>query len=443
MGPARVDPRAVPPAQRPVGISDGPRRRPRPRPPVRLEGAVDAGGRGARGDADGRGGRRAYRGRVRDVLVVDLTTDTIDGIMLVDSMVAAASCGASGRWASTRTSRPTFRTALARPASTSWSRDRVWRGRARSSSGASPRGRRPDRPGHRRLERHRRGHRAAHRPRAGLAARRSSPGARSASARSPRSSARATVVAADLTEEARPRACAARSRASTAGLHLLVNNAGAAWRARFGEGGWENVRRHMELNFDAACASPRRCCRCCGRAHRARSSTSSSTAGRVARGDSGAYSRRKFALAGWTDALHLEERATACTSGLVLPGFVATEGFPQRELVDSAPLAGWSPRPTRWPTRSRRRAPAARPSATCRARTGWPPRPARSPRGSCAGPARRRRGDDARHRRRPPAWTSIRAAPQATNKGDQWKSGARRPTSRNSLGRSSSSSSSA
>src|SRR3712207_8534831 len=34
-------------------------------------------------------------------------------------------------------------------------------------------------------------------------------------------------------------------------LHLLVNNAGAAWRANFAEGGHANVRRHMELNFDA------------------------------------------------------------------------------------------------------------------------------------------------------------------------------------------------
>jgi short-subunit dehydrogenase len=61
-----------------------------------------------------------------------------------------------------------------------------------------------------------------------------------------------------------------------------------------------------------------------------------STAGRVARGNSGGYSASKFALCGWSDALHLEERAHGVHVGIVLPGFVATEGFPQRELVESA-----------------------------------------------------------------------------------------------------------
>ena len=61
---------------------------------------------------------------------------------------------------------------------------------------------------------------------------------------------------------------------------------------------------------------------------------------RVARGNSGAYSAAKFALAGWTDALHIEERPHGVHVGLVLPGFVVTEGFPQKELVDN--------RRTRW-----------------------------------------------------------------------------------------------
>ena len=39
---------------------------------------------------------------------------------------------------------------------------------------------------------------------------------------------------------------------------------------------------------------------------------------------------------GWSDALHLEEREHGVHVGLVLPGFIATEGFPQRELLDRA-----------------------------------------------------------------------------------------------------------
>src|ERR1700750_947687 len=58
----------------------------------------------------------------------------------------------------------------------------------------------------------------------------------------------AKVVAVDLTDADAP---ARVADAVGDELHLLVNNAGAAWRGRFGDTGWEHVRRHMELNFDA------------------------------------------------------------------------------------------------------------------------------------------------------------------------------------------------
>ena len=58
-----------------------------------------------------------------------------------------------------------------------------------------------------------------------------------------------------------------------------------------------------------------------------------STAGRVARGGTGAYSASKFALVGWSDSLWAEERSHGVHVGLVLPGFIATEGFPQAELL--------------------------------------------------------------------------------------------------------------
>jgi short-subunit dehydrogenase len=66
----------------------------------------------------------------------------------------------------------------------------------------------------------------------------------------------------------------------------------------------------------------------------------SSTAGRVARAGSGAYSASKFALAGWSDALWAEERPHGVHVGLVLPGFIATEGFPQAELT-AKPWTRW------------------------------------------------------------------------------------------------------
>ena len=61
----------------------------------------------------------------------------------------------------------------------------------------------------------------------------------------------ASFVAVDLTAPDAP----ARVREHVEGLGdplgLLVNNAGAAWRATFADGGYENVRRTMEVNFDA------------------------------------------------------------------------------------------------------------------------------------------------------------------------------------------------
>jgi short-subunit dehydrogenase len=115
-------------------------------------------------------------------------------------------------------------------------------------------------------------------------------------------------------------------------LHLLVNNAGAAWRSSFADGGYENVRRTMELNFDALvrlteALLPRL---------RASAPSSlvnvSSVAGRVGLAKTGAYAASKFALAGWTEALRLEEAGNGVHVGLVLPGFIRTEGFPQKEV---------------------------------------------------------------------------------------------------------------
>jgi short-subunit dehydrogenase len=144
----------------------------------------------------------------------------------------------------------------------------------------------------------------------------------------------ATVVEADLTDPDAPARIAETVEREHGRLDLLVNNAGAAWRATFQEGGWENVRRHMELDFDAQVRLTEALLPILRRSAPSAIVNVSSTSGRVARPRSGAYSAAKFALAGWSDSLHLEEKPNGVHVGLVLPGFVATEGFPQRELVE-------------------------------------------------------------------------------------------------------------
>jgi uncharacterized protein len=147
----------------------------------------------------------------------------------------------------------------------------------------------------------------------------------------------AKIIAADLTDAEAP---AKIADAVGDRLDLLVNNAGGAWRGRFHETGWANVQRHMELNFDAVVRLTEALLPALRNSAPSSIVNVASTAGRVARGNSGAYSAAKFAVAGWTDALHLEEKPHGVHVGLVLPGFVATEGFPQKELVDN--------RRTRW-----------------------------------------------------------------------------------------------
>jgi uncharacterized protein len=152
----------------------------------------------------------------------------------------------------------------------------------------------------------------------------------------------ASYVAVDLTAEDAPERVRSFLQDDQGGaLHLLVNNAGAAWRGRFDEKGWENVRRHMELNFDAQVRLTEALLPLLRASAPSAIVNVSSVAGRVGRANSGAYSAAKFAFAGWTEALHLEERPHGVHVGNVLPGFVATEGFPQQELRDK-PLTRWA-----------------------------------------------------------------------------------------------------
>jgi len=144
----------------------------------------------------------------------------------------------------------------------------------------------------------------------------------------------ATYVAADLTAEEAPGRVREHLVQQHGGrLDLLVNNAGAAWRGSFGESGYANVHRHMELNFDAVVRLTEALLPLLRAAAPSAIVNVSSTAGRVARGGSGAYSASKFALAGWSDSLYLEEAPHGVHVGLVLPGFITTEGFPQAELM--------------------------------------------------------------------------------------------------------------
>src|SRR5947209_18634874 len=55
----------------------------------------------------------------------------------------------------------------------------------------------------------------------------------------------ASVIAVDLTEADAPAKVREALEREHGQLHLLVNNAGAAWRGTFADTGWENLEQHM------------------------------------------------------------------------------------------------------------------------------------------------------------------------------------------------------
>ncbi len=160
----------------------------------------------------------------------------------------------------------------------------------------------------------------------------------------------ATVIAIDLLRDDAPERVLEVVEREHGQLHLLINNAGAAWRGRFADTGWANVERHMKLDFEAPVRLTEALLPLLRRTAAARVGGASdrhvaivnvaSTAARVSRPNSGAYSASKFALAGWSDALYGEEQKHGVHVGLVLPGFVKTEGFPARELL-AKPHTRW------------------------------------------------------------------------------------------------------
>ena len=150
----------------------------------------------------------------------------------------------------------------------------------------------------------------------------------------------ATALALDLLDDDAPARARAYVDEQHGRLDLLVNNAGAGGRGGFAETGYAMVRRTMALNFDAQVRLTEALLPLLRSSAPSAIVNVASTAGRVGRPGVGAYSAAKAALAIWSDSLRAEERPHGVHVGTVMPGFIPTEGFPQRELA--------AKRSTRW-----------------------------------------------------------------------------------------------
>jgi short-subunit dehydrogenase len=177
----------------------------------------------------------------------------------------------------------------------------------------------------------------------------------------------ATVFAADLVDPQTPARIAEFVEREFGGLNLLVNNAGARWAVDFEQGGWENVERHLRVNFEAPVrlveallpllrrtaagggplttpsATGRQSATFAGKPLKAPVAVVNvtSTSAKISRVATGGYSASKAALGAWSDSLFLEERRHGVHVSNVMPGFIATEGFPQAELVANR-LTRWA-----------------------------------------------------------------------------------------------------
>ena len=151
----------------------------------------------------------------------------------------------------------------------------------------------------------------------------------------------ATWVAADLTGDDAPRRVQEKVESQLGRLDLLVNNAGGnRTRGDFAELGYAYVSEVMELNFDAQLRLTEALLPVLRHSAPSAIVNVSSIAGRVSRPGMAAYHASKFALSGWSDSLHLEEKRHGVHVGTVYPGFVKTEGFPQDQLTGRA-LTRW------------------------------------------------------------------------------------------------------
>lgn len=142
-------------------------------------------------------------------------------------------------------------------------------------------------------------------------------------------------VPADLTDADAPARVREAVEREGGRLELLVNNAGAEWRSTFAEGGYANVRQTMDVNFDAVVRLTEALLPLLRASTPSSIVNVSSVAGRVGLPANSAYAASKFALAGWSEAVGIEEQPHGVHLGLVLPGYVSTEGFPHRRLRKS------------------------------------------------------------------------------------------------------------
>jgi short-subunit dehydrogenase len=145
------------------------------------------------------------------------------------------------------------------------------------------------------------------------------------------------VEVCDVGERTEVEALAARLLERHPSIHLLVNNAGIPARRPFHEVDLDLVDEVSRVNYLGGVWMTRsllpglRLPAGAGRAHVV---NVVSIAGAVAFAPSGAYTAAKHAQLAFSRSLQASLRGSAIDVHTILPGYVQTEGFPQRQLLE-------------------------------------------------------------------------------------------------------------
>lgn len=138
----------------------------------------------------------------------------------------------------------------------------------------------------------------------------------------------------DVSNREDVRGLAAHVRATYGRLDVLINNAGfAGGEGMTGPDSIDEIEEVMATNFFGAVYCTGEMFDLLASSVPAHIVNVASMAGRLAAPGNSTYAASKFALVGWTEALQpdLAERGIYLSS--VEPGFVPTEGFPQKNLA--------------------------------------------------------------------------------------------------------------
>lgn len=143
-----------------------------------------------------------------------------------------------------------------------------------------------------------------------------------------------SFVVTDVSNRDQVRALASHVRATYGRLDVLINNAGFAGRPGFtGPESIEDIERVIATNFFGAVYCTAELLPLLEGSAPSHVVNVASMAGRVATPGVSTYVASKFALVGWTESLYpeLAERGVYLSS--IEPGFIPTEGFPQKSMV--------------------------------------------------------------------------------------------------------------